>query len=424
MPAIAAVDARSKGTDALLAEYLRRLESRKEGRLAVHVKLSRLRPFNRREHHLNAAKAGLAQLSEERRGQLFVLANADLFFFFSKEVEGLVRTEIMRVRFLFADDPIVAKTLDADAFITWYAVDRNYDALVRAARGTNSDSIAAVRAATGRDGARADLNARQKASSALTPELLDRIEGGLVQADLSSLLRRHAVCTVQNETSPEPKFVEWTICISDLAQTMLPHFDFASDPLLFQHLTESLDRRMLALLAKPGGPLDGGDISVNLNVATLLSEHFFTFDEKLFTARRGCIVIELKLEDIAQDPESYEFARKLAQAKGYRLCLDGLTLWTLDLVDRDRLGLDYLKLHFDALMLVEASERRAWLEDAVARAGSAHFILGRVESAEGVAFGRAAGVHLFQGRYIERLLAEARQRRQYVRLNRRGSGDT
>lgn len=424
MPATAAVDARSKGTDALLAEYLRRLESRKEGRLAVHVMLSRLRPFNRREHHLNAAKAGLTQLSEERRGQLFVLANADLFFFFSKEVEGLVRTEIMRVRFLFADDPIVAKTLDADAFITWYAVDRQYDALVRAARATTSDSIAAARAAAGRDGARTNLLARQKASSALTPELLDRIEAGLVQADLSSLLRRHAVCTVQNETSLEPKFVEWTVCISDLAQTMLPHFDFASDPLLFQHLTESLDRRMLALLAKPGGPLDGGDISVNLNVGTLLSEHFFTFDEKLFTARRGCIVIELKLEDIAQDPESYEFARKLAQVKGYRLCLDGLTLWTLELVDRDRLGLDYLKLHFDALMLVEAADRRAWLEDAVARAGPAHFILSHVESAEGLAFGRAAGVHLFQGRHIERLLAEARQRRQYVRLNRRGSGDT
>lgn len=423
MPASSVVDTRSKGADALLAEYLRRLESRKEGRLAVHVMLSRLRPFNRREHHLNAARAGLAQLADERRGQLFVLANADLFFFFSKDVEGLVRTEIMRVRFLFTEDPIVAKASDTDGFITWYAVDRQYDALVRAARGA-SDSNAAARGVVGRDGARADLKARQKASSALTPELLDRIEAGLVQADLSSLLRRHAVCSVPNETAPEPKFVEWTVCISDLAQTMLPHFDFASDPLLFQHLTESLDRRMLALLAKPGGPLDGGDISVNLNVATLLSEHFFTFDEKLFTARRGCIVIELKLADIAQDPESYEFARKLAQAKGYRLCLDGLTLWTFGLVDRGQLGLDYLKLNFDALMLVEAEERRAWLEDAVARTGPAHLILSRVENAEGVAFGRAAGVQLFQGRHIERLLAEARQRRQYVRLNRRASGDT
>jgi hypothetical protein len=399
------------------------LESRKGGRLAVRLRLSGLLPFNRREQHLNAAREGFVQLSDERKGQLFVLANADLFFFFSKEVEGLVRSEIMRVRFLFADDPIVAKASDADAFVSWFAIDRDYDALVRAARGL-SDRVAAAPAALGRDGARADLLARQKASSSLTPELLDRIEAGLVQADLSSLLRRHAICNVQSETSLEQKFVEWTVSISDLAQTMLPHFDFASDPLLFQHLTESLDRRMLALLAKPGGPLEGGDISVNLNVATLLSEHFFAFDEKLFTARRGCIVIELKLEDIAQDPESYEFARKLAQSKGYRLCLDGLTLWTLGLVDRGQLGLDFLKLHFDALMLVDAAERRAWLENAVARTGPAHFILSHVEGAEGVAFGRAAGVQLFQGRHIERLLAEARQRRQYVRLNRRGSGDT
>ena len=424
MLASAAVDTRPKGTDALLLEYLRRLESRKEGRLAVRVRLSGLLPFNRREQHLNAARAGLAQLSDERKGQLFGLANADLFFFFTKEVEALVRTEITRVRFLFTDDPVVAKGENADEFITWYAVDRQYDALVRAARGSPDGIGAARSAAAGRDGARADLVARHDASSALTPELLDRIEAGLVQADLSSLLRRHAVCSVQNETSPEPKFVEWTVSISDLAQTMLPHFDFASDPLLFQHLTESLDRRMLSLLAKPGGPLDGGDISVNLNVATLLSESFFAFDEKLFTARRGCIVIELKLEDIAQDPESFEFACRLAQSKGYRLCLDGLTLWTLDLVDRSRLGVDYLKLHFDALMLVEATERRAWLADAVARTGPAHFILSHVESAEGVAFGQAAGVQLFQGRHVERLLAEARQRRQYVQLNRRGSGDT
>ena len=423
MQASAAIDTHARGTDALLMEFLRRLESRKDGRRAVHVRLSQLLGFNRREQHLRAAGAGLAQLAEERKGQLFVLQNSDLFFFFTKDSDGLAQTEVKKLRFMFADDPIVGKGEGADGFITWYEVERQYDLLIRAARGARGNGTA-DNIATSTSDTRAQLIARQRRNSVLTPELLDRLEAGLVQADLSSLLRRHTVCSVQADTSPEPKFVEWTVSISDLAQAMLPRFDLASDPWLFQHLTESLDRRMLVMLARPGGPLESGDISVNLNVATVLSEHFFAFDEKLFSARRGTIVIEFKLEEIVQDLESYAFARKLVQSKGYRLCLDGLTLWTVDLVDRCQLDFDYLKLNFDALMLVDSEARRAWLARLVARIGASRLILSRIESAEGLAFGRAAGVQLFQGRQIERLLAEVRQRRQYVRLNRRGSGNT
>jgi EAL domain-containing protein (putative c-di-GMP-specific phosphodiesterase class I) len=256
---------------------------------------------------------------------------------------------------------------------------------------------------------------------ALTPDLLHRLEIALFRTDLSSLLRRHAVCRIGDEAPPETRFVEWTVSIADLAEMTVPDFDLTSDPWLFQHLTETLDRRMLAMMARPDqtGGKDG--ISINLNVSTLLSEQFFAFDEMLAAARRGGIVVELKLPDIVHDVATFVFARDLVHKRGYRLCLDGLTLATVDLVDRSALGVDCLKMQFDACLLAEAEAGRARLRGLVDRAGADGFVLCRIETAEALALGRSAGVELFQGRYVERLLAEERRRRQASRWTPRQS---
>ena len=64
----------------LLLDYVRRLEKHKPGRKAVQLHLSRLRPFNRREHHVRVAAGSFETLVKNLQGQLFQLKTSDLFF--------------------------------------------------------------------------------------------------------------------------------------------------------------------------------------------------------------------------------------------------------------------------------------------------------------------------------------------------------
>src|SRR3989304_3861741 len=90
--------------ESLLLDYVHRLDSHKAGRKAVHVHLSRLQPFNRREHHVRIAANTFEPLIKLHEGQLFVLKNSDLFFFYKTAAQIDVETSLLRLRFLFSDD--------------------------------------------------------------------------------------------------------------------------------------------------------------------------------------------------------------------------------------------------------------------------------------------------------------------------------
>ena len=57
--ALSQIQNRSRGPsqEYLLLDYLQRLGRNVEGRMAVHIHLSRLRPQNRQEHHIRIAAA-------------------------------------------------------------------------------------------------------------------------------------------------------------------------------------------------------------------------------------------------------------------------------------------------------------------------------------------------------------------------------
>jgi len=90
--------------------------------------------------------------------------------------------------------------------------------------------------------------------------------------------------------------------------------------------------------------------------------------------------------------------------RGYRLCLDGVSALTLPFIDRERLGLDLVKVFWSPDLADPA--HGAEVRSAVERVGKARVILARCDTEEAVRFGRECGVNLFQGRYIDRLLAQ------------------
>lgn len=411
---------RTPSQEQLLVEYVRRLEKQRRGRRAVHVHLSKLRPFNRREQHVRAAATSFEPLVSGLYGQIFILKNADLFFFYKAEAHPQTVTTVQKVRFLFSDDPFMERAEAATEFATWYDAETDYDLILHMA-----EDMAEVEAPreTGptatRAGAREAVKARQEKGEPLTPEVLGKVEDALARADLSNLVRRQFVCRVDKNMVPEQVFSELFISMNDLRETVLPGVNLLANRWLFQHLTLTLDRRMLAMLSKTDRITISGDISFNVNVSTMLSNEFLAFDDNITASRRGALVLELQMLDIFADLGAYLFAREFVQEKGYRICLDGLTHETMFMVDRERLGADLVKIIWHAQLADGGEAMHDKIRALVMRTGAERIVLCRVDNREAVDFGHSLGVTLFQGRHVEQLIAEDNRRREMLRLKRR-----
>ncbi|KAF0114767.1 MAG: hypothetical protein FD149_1773 [Rhodospirillaceae bacterium] len=242
----------------------------------------------------------------------------------------------------------------------------------------------------------------------------------LAQADLSNLLRRQSVCAIIGKVPPQRVFTEVFISIPDLRSTLLPEIDIIASRWLFQHLTDTLDRRVLSLMYKNDDRTLDSDFSLNLNVPTLMSPEFLKFDDNIKTGVRHTIVIEIQEMDIFNDLSAYLFARDFVHECGYRICVDGVSRHSLRFVNRSRLKADLLKVLWNPEM-AEDTELPGGItyHELFKRNGINRIILARCDSPAAVEFGQAMGVNLFQGRYIEELLLADEKRRTGVPIARR-----
>ncbi|HUB95811.1 MAG TPA: hypothetical protein VL993_07840 [Stellaceae bacterium] len=388
----------------LLFDYADRMKRAPEGRRVVVMHLSRLRPDNRGTHQIRIATNTFEALVKQFEGQMFVLQQGDIVFACRAENAIAIDNAVTKVRYLFGDDPVAAQIEDGgDGFATWYALDDKTGAFFEFVESVRREDERRRKRLTTLAGGSA-ANERQPMDAAGLNELVTTI----ARADLSNLLRRQSVCTIPVGEVPKPLFREVYVSISDLRDAVMPKRDIASDRWLFKYLTQTLDKRVLALLRKADDSDLAHSFSLNLNIATLLSPEFQAFDAGLRAGARGSIVIEVEKVDIFGDIGAYIFARDFVRERGYRVCLDGVTRLTLPYVERARLGLDLVKLFWSADMIEQGDgERQKDFIAALDRVGKARLILARCDTEQAIAFGQHAGIKLFQGRFVEKMLSAA-----------------
>lgn len=410
--ALSQVQSKNRGSsqEYLLLDYLQRLGRDMEGYIAVQIHLSRLRPQNRQAHHIRIAAATLEAMVQNDDDRIFVLSNADLFFICKDAAAEDIDAAIMKVRYLFAEDPLSQGDEEEDfaRFCSWFDVATQYERILDLVKQMHRERERKPCLPVGAD---QKIDPRTKrARKPLDPEQLGKLESFLARADLSNLMRRQSVCALTpNNPIPHPVFQELFISIQGLQQTVLPEFDLASNLWLFQHLTQTLDARMLSLLTRNDDSSIASSFSINLNVQTIMSPPFLDFDASLKDAARGTVIVELQKIDIFSDIGTYMFARDFMHERGYRICLDGLNHLTLQFIDRELLGFDLLKLVWSPDMADDISgNRMTELKEHVDRCGRARIILTRCDSDAAVRFGKSMGITMFQGLYIdEQLSADA-----------------
>ena len=405
----------------LLLEYLHKLERHRRGRRAVLIRLSILQAVNRREHHVRIAAGTFEPLVKQLKGQVFSLSNCDIVFVFKETALEDVEAGVVRLRFMFSDDPVLAGAEGGEAgtFADWFLLERDYQSLLHYAQRMATEERLRRTQDLAQDAAEKAVPRQVRRGEPLTPVMLGKMEDALVRADLSNMMRRQAVCAIVGHAPPQAVFHELFISIADLRETLLPNVNLASSPWLFQQLTETLDRRVLSLLNKHDDRTVAGDVSINLNVQTLLSSEFLTFDDNIKAAMRGTIVLELQKVDIFADLGAFMFARDFAHDRGYRICIDGVNIESAPFVDRERLGIDLVKLVWDSSMVDGKLPNGGALNDYISRTGPSRTILCRCDTQEAIDCGQAMGVTLFQGRHVEGLIAAELRRQKGIFRRRR-----
>lgn len=391
-----------------LLSDLKRSASHTKGRHAMQVHLGRLMPASRPDHTLDGAETTFTPLVTREGAKFYWLSDFDFIVLFNTSSLDTVRAALIKIRFLFAADPLLkepVQTGEHDPFVTWYDLDKSFDALLDMIRRRVASHPATdpVPKRHHRHGATGQAPAR--AGAPLTPETLERVEKALTGADLSSHIRRQAVCAVVGKGAPDPVFTEVYVSIGDLREALLPHVALSSNPWLFQRLTQTLDRRVLAMLSRRDDRTLSQGFSINLNVGTILSEDFLRFDESLSPGNHGTVILELRTEDIFSNLTGYFFARDYVRQRGYRICIDGLTWKVLPYIDIVGLGADMVKMSWqsDLPKILESPEGKI-ARDLVLQNLAGRAILNRCDDEAAITAGQKMGFTLFQGRVLDRTM--------------------
>ncbi len=232
------------------------------------------------------------------------------------------------------------------------------------------------------------------------------IERDLERSDIQRVIRRQPVCVVSPAMTTRRVFDEMYIHISHLRQLLKMDVDLLSNRWLFKYMTQLLDKRMLDLIKQNMTRYTDSPISLNLNVETLISNRFAEFDALLKPSSKVSIVIEVPVMDIFADIHAFHMARRDVQKRGYRVCIDGLSTESFLMIDREKLGVDLVKVQWNADIESDLdSKENKSIVKAVSDFGSNRVILCRCDNKESVQYGQALGISLFQGRYIDSLLS-------------------
>lgn len=335
--------------------------------------------------------------------KLFEMPNNDVAVVFNKSVKDEMLSALVKIKLLLQEDETVAKSayLQDSKIANFWDLVKEYGAV--------SNKLSQIYNTADQD-KKLTVNAAdsffdttpQKPGEPLTTGMLDKVQKIIAVSDFSSFIRRQPICVVIGKSMPQRVFEEVYVSIPDMRDSLLPGVDLFADKWLFLALTEALDRRVLEIVSRHDDGALRSNFSINMNVSTILSDEFLHFDETIDSSQRKTIMLELQLGDIFSDMRSFDLARTFARSRGYKICIDGITIDKLEYINRSKLDCDLMKItwHPDFVRLV--SEDKHFM-DYSNKAERAKIILCRVDDEKAVEIGNSLGINLYQGRYIQKM---------------------
>ena len=398
--------------DTLIFDFMRKIEKDLDHFQALYIYVTKLQNQSMKGMQRQTLIETFENVTKKSGGELFGLPNDDVVIIFNQDVFDEIQACLVKLRFLFHDDPLIrnADDLEAIHFVRFFPLSNGapeFREVVKSVMkiapsftdgGNSFNSAGSAAPATP-----SYMMGQKKLRKELTPSMLGKVQKILSTADFSSFIRRQAICAVIGKSPPQRVFEEVYVSIPDLRDMLLPDVDLTANPWLFLSLSETLDKRVLETISRHDDGSLTGNFSINVNVSTILSDDFLEFDENISASMRPSIVLELQLVDIFSDIKAFVLAKTFAQSRGYKVCIDGITVDKLKYLNRENLNCDLVKIIWHPTFMDVIHEDEHFM-DYVNKSERAKMILCRIDDPQAVVVGNSLGINLYQGRYIQRML--------------------
>jgi hypothetical protein len=239
---------------AALADLLRKTELAGTQRRALLLHTDRLPPALARPHHQRLARDAIAGLASADRAQHFELSRGRVVIVWRHRGGRELDIAMAALEHLLSDLPD-GQVFPPGQLVTLYDLPEQAEWLL--------DEI--------RDKGEPSAGATPEAALPLDLTALVRLEHSLAQAEISRFIRWRPVFRIVGG-APLPAWEERYIAAHEIGENLCPDYRIKANRWLFNRLTRSFDRRMLAILSGPQELRDSGPFALNLNLATIAAE--------------------------------------------------------------------------------------------------------------------------------------------------------
>jgi len=402
----------SKSPEKRLLDMLERMRNNTVGVYAVHLHLSALRPSHRQPHFLRMVGRSLDSLSAQQDVQVFEFSNVDVALLCRNTPVDDVDDAVFRVRALFNEDPLTMSEDGSaeDRFSTWYDFSQPNDykdfedaielviSQQEDVKNQQSNSMTTGRASKVMNG------------EPLAPDKLKGVLQKLLEVRIGDVVHRQSAVIVAAGKQQQLAFREHYISMEELRARIAPEVNIFSSHWLFQYLSETIDARMLEVLARLDYTNMDVPLSINLNVSTISARPFQNF-HALIGENTENVIVEIQITDVFADMGVYAYTRDWLKEHGYKVLIDGLNPLTLHFFDPSPLEADYIKITWGPEVRGGVGqEQTRQIRDVVGKMPDAGVVLARVDSEEGVSWGLDLGIRCFQGHFIDKVVEAMAQK--------------
>ncbi len=388
--------------ETMLLDRLRLLKASDKGYYVVHMHLSSLRPGNRKPHFIKIAMRNFDDLLANFNVTLYCLTTDDIVLLCKDVPVEEIDPVIQKTRQLFSEDPLTDGedgSID-DKFTSWYDFSNQED-LKTFIEIANELTVQALLQKKKPEDSK-PMNSL--AGARLGPTSTAEIQRSLQRVNMEDLIDEQTCIIVYPDEKGLVMFREKFVSMRALQKRVAPDVNLFGSPWLFLFLTETVDRRLLAILSQGNFASLKNHISLNLNISSVLGREFQHFHQSVGN-NTDKVVIEFQLIDVFSDMNSYGNARDMLQDLGYRVLIDGLSPLSLQFFDPSQLMADLIKISWgQEFESDDAEERVEDMRQVIQGMGKDRVILGRTDSENAVKWALSLGITRFQGFYIDNLV--------------------
>ncbi len=374
--------------ETLLLDYAKRLDYHRQGRIAICLAISLLRPDLKKPTDINLTLRKARDLANRYQGEVFHLACEDVVLTLKDANLDIVSTVLNQICRLFRHDPLVQK--DGDKFAVRYDMETQYKEFL--------DFAKTIKHQAGTNGK----------SPKVRPLELSRIDPALVQtaagfADPNDLVTLRTIYSFESDSQLLPLVTGISLAEEQVVKLMLEGVDVRSNPQLTPHARRLMECRALSAIPYLAAPWRA-PWALQLELETLAGFEFMAFHRAWRTHNQPDAAVDprfaVSYEQVRSEGKLFNYVRDYIAELDYRLWVSGVDKNALTTLNADELGVEKVKLNWPGTR-EELGLTRSILIRTIDHIGADRIILVGCDDERSLDLAREMGVTQVEGDYAD-----------------------